>query len=126
MTDLTARDIELLDNSHPPAAVTGFRSEAQLPLRLGLVIDTSTSIAGRFKFEQEAAINFMQKVVTGQDDLAFVIGFSNSVLLVQDFTGDQKLISHAVDQLVSPAALVFGMPSTSPPKGSPLAPKPSP
>jgi Ca-activated chloride channel homolog len=101
VTNLTAGDVDLHDNSQLPAAVTGFRSESQLPLRLGLVIDTSASIAERFKFEQEAATNFMQKVVTGQDDLAFVVGFANSVLLEQDFTGDQKLISHAVDRLVS-------------------------
>jgi VWFA-related protein len=100
VTNLTAKDIELLDNSKHPAAITGFRSESELPLRLGLVIDTSASIKDRFKFEQEAATNFMQKVVAGPDDLAFVIGFSNSVLLVQDFTGDPKQISHAVGQLV--------------------------
>jgi Ca-activated chloride channel homolog len=100
VTTLTAKDIELLDNSKHPTAITGFRSESELPLRLGLVIDTSGSIRDRFKFEQDAATNFMQKVVTGPDDLAFVIGFSNSVLLVQDFTGDQKLISHSVGQLV--------------------------
>jgi VWFA-related protein len=100
VTNLTGNDVDLRDKGDRPAAVTAFRSESQLPLRLGLVIDASASIAERFKFEQEAAANFMQKVVTGQDDLAFVIGFSNSVLLVQDFTGDQKLISHSVSQLV--------------------------
>jgi Ca-activated chloride channel homolog len=99
VTNLTGKDIQLHDNSKPPAAITGFRSESQLPLRLALVIDTSSSIKDRFKFEQEAATNFMQKVVTGPNDLAFVVGFANSVLLMQDFTGDQKLISHAVGQL---------------------------
>jgi VWFA-related protein len=99
VTNLTGKDVVLHDNSNAPAVVTGFRSESELPLRLGLVIDASASVQGRFKFEQEAASNFMQKVVTGQNDLAFVIGFANSVLLVQDFTGDQKLISHAVGQL---------------------------
>jgi len=71
-----------------------------LPLRMGLVIDTSASISERFKFEQDAAASFVQKVMTSQNDLAFVIGFANSVLLVQDSTADQKLISHAVGQLV--------------------------
>jgi len=100
VTNLTGKDIGIRDDRKPPTAITGFRSEGQLPLRLGLVIDTSASIEGRFKFEQNAAANFMQKVVTGPNDLAFVVGFANSVLLVQDFTGDQKLISRAVGQLV--------------------------
>ena len=91
VTNLTGKDVDLHDNSKPPAVVTGFRSESELPLRIGLVIDTSASIQDRFKFEQDAAANFMQKVVTGRNDLAFVIGFANSVLLVQDFTGDQQL-----------------------------------
>ena len=100
VTDLTLKNVGVRDNSNLPAAVTGFRNESQLPLRLGLVIDTSDSISTRFKFEQDAAANFLQKVVTGPDDLAFVIGFANSVLLVQDFTGNQKQISHAIGQLV--------------------------
>jgi Ca-activated chloride channel family protein len=107
VTDLTLKDVGVRDNSNLPASVTGFRNESELPLRLGLVIDTSDSVASRFKFEQEAAANFMQKVVTGPDDLAFVVGFSNSVLLVQDFTGDQKLISHAVGQLVPAGGTAF-------------------
>jgi VWFA-related protein len=100
VTNLTGQDIGIRDDRKPPAAITGFRNEGQLPLRLGLVIDTSASIEGRFKFEQDAAANFMRKVVTGPSDIAFVVGFANSVLLVQDFTGDQKLISRAVGQLV--------------------------
>jgi len=100
VTNLTTKDIGIHDDHRPPAAVLTLRNESQLPLRLGLVIDTSASVETRFKFEQEAATDFMQKVVTGPDDLAFVIGFANSVLMVQDFTGDQKLISHAVGQLV--------------------------
>jgi Ca-activated chloride channel homolog len=99
VTSLTSADVGIRDDRMPPAAVTGFRNQSQLPLRLGLVIDTSESVTGRFKFEQDAAINFLQTVMTSQKDLAFVIGFANSVLLVQDFTGDQKLISHAVNQL---------------------------
>ena len=100
VTNLALKDVGVLDNSKQPAAVTGFRNESELPLRLGLVIDTSDSIASRFKFEQDAASHFLQTVVTGPDDLAFVVGFANSVLMVQDFTADQKLVSRAIGQLV--------------------------
>ena len=100
VTNLAVRDIDVRDDHRLPAALIGLRNESQLPLRLGLVIDTSASIENRFKFEQDSATRFLQKVVTGPDDLAFVIGFANSVLLVQDFTGDQQLISHAVGELV--------------------------
>ncbi len=100
VTNLTIGDIDVRDDHKLPAALIGLRNESQLPLRLGFVIDTSGSVERSFKFEQESAIRFLQKVVTGPDDLAFVIGFANSVLLVQDFTGNQNLISHAVGELV--------------------------
>ena len=99
VTDLTASDIEVRDDSRPPADIMGFRNESQLPLRLGLILDTSNSVTNRFEFEHAAAIKFLQKVVTHNDDLAFVIGVNNSVLLVQDFTSDQTLTARAVNQL---------------------------
>jgi VWFA-related protein len=99
VTNLTGRNIGIRDDRRAPAAITGFRNESELPLRLGIVIDTSASVAGRFKFEQDSAIEFLKKVVTGQSDLAFVIGVANSVLLVQDFTGDEDLLSRAVGKL---------------------------
>lgn len=99
VTDLAPSDVEIRDDGQPPSAILGFRNESQLPLRVGLVVDTSDSINARFAFEQEAAAKFLQRVVGGKDDLAFVVGFSNSVLLVQDFTLDPARISHAVNEL---------------------------
>jgi Ca-activated chloride channel family protein len=98
-TNLTESDIEVRDDNRPPHAILGFRNESELPLRLGLIIDTSNSVTDRFSFEQAAATQFLKTVVTGKDDLAFVVGVNNSVLLVQDFIGDQAMIAHAVNQL---------------------------
>jgi len=99
VVNLSTEDIALRDNNQPPNAILNFRNESQLPLRLGLIIDTSNSVTERFKFEQAAAIKFLEKVVTGKEDLAFVVGVNNSVLLVQDFTSDLGLTSHAINEL---------------------------
>lgn len=99
VTNLASSDIEVRDNQQPPRAILNFRNESQLPLRLGLVIDTSDSVKERIKFEEAAAIKFLEKVVTDKDDLAFVVGVNNSVLLAQDFTAEQAQIAHAVNQL---------------------------
>ena len=99
VNDLKPAEIVVRDAHRPPASILGFRSEANLPLRLGLVIDTSQSITSRFSFEQAAAVDFVRKVLTGKDDLAFLVGFSNSVLLVQDFTGDNKQIADGINKL---------------------------
>lgn len=99
VSDLTEQEVAILDEHQTPAALLDFRNESQLPLRLGLVIDTSESIHGRFSFEQGAAAGFLQKVLVNKDDLAFVVGFANSVLMVQDFSADQGKISHAIGEL---------------------------
>jgi Ca-activated chloride channel homolog len=99
VTDLTREEVGIRDDRKSPAAITGFRNEAQLPLRLGIVIDTSESVTSRFAFEQRAAVNFLQKVLSDKNDLGFVVGVANSVLLVQDFTSDQQRISQAIDKL---------------------------
>ena len=98
VTNLEASQVKLRDDNNP-AVLRSFLNESQLPLRLGLVIDTSNSVTGRFSFEQQAAEKFLQKVVTGPSDQAFVIGVNNSVLLVQDFTSDLTLAGHAIGQL---------------------------
>lgn len=99
VSGLTQQDVGIRDNHRVPLSIIDFRNESELPLRLGLVIDTSESILSRFSFEQGAAAGFLQKVLVNKDDLAFVVGFSNSVLMVQDLTGDQTRLSHAVGEL---------------------------
>lgn len=100
VTNLGPSDVEIRDDGKPPEAILGFRNESELPLRLGLIIDTSNSIRDRFSFEQVAATKFLKTVLTGPKDLAFVVGVNNSVLLVQDFTADQSLTARAIGQLV--------------------------
>jgi VWFA-related protein len=99
VTNLTRQEVVIQDAGKPPAAMLGFRNESELPLRLGLVIDTSNSITHQFAFEQQAAAAFLRKSLTGGRDLAFVVGFSDAVLLVQDLTRDNAKIAQAIDQL---------------------------
>lgn len=100
VSDLSRSDVTILDDYKPPAALLSFHSESDLPLRLGLLIDTSGSITERFSFEQSAAVNFMDQALTDKDDLAFVAGFSNSVVLAKDFTPDLKQLARGINQLV--------------------------
>jgi VWFA-related protein len=99
MGDLSANDITIHDDNKPPAAIIGFRTQRELPLRVGLVIDTSDSVHSRFHFEQQAAIAFLRQVISRNDDLAFVMGFNNSVEVTQDFAGDHAVLSQGVERL---------------------------
>ena len=62
VTDLTKDDFEVIE-SKKPQVIQEFTAESDLPLRLGILIDTSNSIRDRFKFEQEAAISFINNVI---------------------------------------------------------------
>jgi VWFA-related protein len=99
IADLTAQDVTIHDDNKPPAAIVGFRTQRELPLRVGLVIDTSDSVHSRFRFEQQAAIAFLRQVISRNDDLAFVVGFNNSIEVTQDFAGDHELLSQGVERL---------------------------
>jgi VWFA-related protein len=99
VTNLGLSDIQIRDDGQPPGAILGFHNITELPLRIGLLIDTSNSITSRFVFEQAAAGKFLETVVTDKNDLAFVIGFNCSVLLAQDFTADKNLATGAVTKL---------------------------
>src|SRR6201996_8602909 len=60
--NLQQRDFALLDNQKAPSQVFNFTQQTNLPLRVGIMIDASTSIRQRFEFEQTAAVQFLQQV----------------------------------------------------------------
>ena len=93
--DLKKEDIKVLDDNQPQE-IRSFRSETDLPLRVGLLIDASNSIRDRFKFEQEAAIEFLNQIVRPKMDRAFVIGFDSVAEVTQDYTDNTESLAHGV------------------------------
>jgi len=97
--DLSQNDISVRDDNKLPAAILGFRTELELPLRVGMVIDTSSSVTLRFRFEQAAASIFLRQTMNRDRDLGFVLGFGNYATVTQDFVGDPGLLSQGVERL---------------------------
>ncbi len=97
--NLNQKDFALLDNQKAPAQVFNFTQQTNLPLRVGIMIDASTSIRQRFQFEQSAAIQFLQQVVRPQGDLAFVMGFDVTPYVTQKYTNDQDLLEAGITKL---------------------------
>jgi len=87
---LTTDDFFVLDNHQPPAAIHFFQQQSTLPMRVGILIDVSSSVASRFKFEQKAAGVFLKKVLRPGYDEAFVVTFDNNVRLLEDWTSDPE------------------------------------
>ena len=97
--NLQQRDFALLDDQKAPAQVFNFTQQTNLPLRVGILIDASTSIRQRFEFEQSAAIQFLQQVVRPQTDLAFVMGFDVTPYVTQNYTNDQDKLEAGITKL---------------------------
>lgn len=97
--DLTQKDFSILDDHKPPQAILNFRRETDLPLHLGLLVDTSGSVGSRFEFEQTAATSFMQHSLRRGFDRAFVMGFNSHSQIAQDFTDNVSLLSTGVHKL---------------------------
>lgn len=97
--DLKRSDFRVLDDKKPADQIRSFRSETDLPLQVALLIDASNSIRDRFKFEQEAAIEFLNSIVRPRYDEALTVGFDSTPDVTQDFTDNTELLSKGVRAL---------------------------
>ncbi len=96
--DLKQNDFKVIDDQKP-AELRSFNSETNLPLQVGLLVDASNSVRDRFKFEQEAAIEFLNAIIRPHYDKAFVVGFDATPEVTQDFTDNTENLSAGVRML---------------------------
>jgi Ca-activated chloride channel homolog len=87
VTDLNKDDFKVFDDG-TQQEVTDFSQPTDLPLRIGMVLDTSNSIRERLKFEQDAAIDFIFNAIRRGRDQAFLMTFDDGPQIIRDFTGD--------------------------------------
>jgi Ca-activated chloride channel homolog len=95
ITDLVKDDFEIVEGKRRQS-ISDFTAESDLPLRLGILIDTSNSIRERFKFEQEAAGQFIDSVMRTNLDKAMVVSFDTSAELVSDLMTDTDKLTAAI------------------------------
>src|SRR5205814_649736 len=94
-------------NHKPVVRITAFSRQRDLPLRLGLVIDTSGSVNPRFHFEQDAATQFLKHIVQRPSDRAFVLGFADHTSLTQDYSNDAEQLAQGVATLRNGGGTAF-------------------
>ena len=99
VTDLKQSDFRIVDDSKPAAEIRSFHAETNLPLQVGLLIDASSSVRDRFKFEQESAIEFLNQTIRRGYDQAMVVGFDVTPEVTQDFTDDPEKLDHGIREL---------------------------
>ena len=98
ITDLGKDDFVVTENKKPQV-IQEFTAETDLPLRIAILIDTSNSIRDRFKFEQEAAVEFINSVLRPKEDRAMVVSFDTSAELVSDLIDDPEKLAKSIRNL---------------------------
>ncbi len=98
VTDLSKDDFEIFEAKNPQSIIE-FTAETDLPLRIGILVDTSNSIRDRFRFQQEAATDFVHTVIRPGQDKAMVVSFDSTAELVSDLTDDTDQLAKAIRNL---------------------------
>ena len=97
--NLKQSDFALLDDQKAPAKVNDFRQQINLPLRVGIVIDASTSIRTRFQFEQQSASEFLMETLKSRSDQAFVMGFDVTPNVTANWTNNLDALETGINRL---------------------------
>ena len=97
ISGLTQNDFVILEDKVPQQIET-FSDDLSLttPLYIAVLMDTSPSTAGKLKFQQESAMNFIQTVVKPRKDRVLFGTFDDEINLLQDFTDKLDLLDKAV------------------------------
>lgn len=101
ISNLTKDDFQL-DEDGRPQTINYFAHESDLPLRLGLLVDTSLSQRRLIDQERSASYSFLDHLLREDKDLAFVIHFDREVELLQEFTPSRPKLQAALQALQTP------------------------
>jgi VWFA-related protein len=99
--NLTKDDFVLQQDNHPQT-ITYFAPDSDLPLTLGLLVDTSGSQRRLLDQERDASHAFIDHLLREDKDKAFVIHFDRQVELLQDLTSSRQKLEASLDQLGRP------------------------
>src|ERR1700733_10832368 len=104
VTNLT-KDAFSLEEDGKPQTINYFRQENNLPLTVGLLVDTSMSERDNLDKERAASRTFLDQMITRPTDRAFVIHFDRQVELLQDLTSDHGKLERAVGEIDTTSAV---------------------
>lgn len=96
--NLTRSDFEVYEDG-ALQKIALFNRQANLPLRIGVLVDTSNSVRPRLEFEKESAIDFLNAVLRPGQDQAFLVSFDVQPVLLANYTDDVGKLSDAIRNL---------------------------
>ncbi len=98
VSDLTKDDFDLQDEGRHQT-IKYFSRETEMPLTLGLLVNTSGSQRRVLGEEKDASRRFIEKVVREDRDQSFLIHFDRDTELMQDLTNSRSKLERALDQV---------------------------
>jgi VWFA-related protein len=100
--DLTKDDFTLQEDGRPQT-IKYFSQDTNLPLTMGLLVDTSRSQTSVLDAERNASRSFFDQMLVKEKDKAFLIHFDREVELLQDLTSSREKLQAALDLLKTPS-----------------------
>jgi VWFA-related protein len=117
ITNLHKDDCQFFEDK-APQKIKNFTQEKNLPLTIGILLDTSGSQQNVLPMEQEAGAQFLKDVLTPKDE-AFLISFDINVDLLADYTNSPREIKRAMDKAtINTGAGTGSVTGTSTPRGT--------
>ncbi len=117
LVNTLTKDDFTLEEDGVPQTITYFSRQTDLPLTIGLLVDTSVSQERLIDVERSASFQFFQQTLRNRKDLAFLISFDVDVELLQDLTDSLNLLHQGLEQLAIQGAAGGVLPSPVPTSG---------
>ena len=102
VTNLTKSDCQVAED-HNPQTIKRLTQEKNLPLTIGILLDTSGSQTNVLSLEQDSGARFLKEVLRPKDE-AFLISFDVNVDLLSDYTNSANELKRAIDKATINAA----------------------
>ncbi len=99
MTNLKKDDFEITENKRKQK-ILEFTAESDLPLRLAILIDTSNSIRTRFRFLQDAGVEFVNTAMRAGQDKGLIMHFDTQAQLAVKLTEDKAALTTAIRRML--------------------------
>ena len=96
MDDLTLNDLRILDNGKKPRQILSFEAYQNLPVRVGILFDTSRSMLGHIHRNQLIAGEYITRLLRKDTDQAFLMRFDSATKVVHNWTADTNAITSSL------------------------------
>jgi Ca-activated chloride channel homolog len=98
VNDLRVDELRLLDNGRSPHRIVAFQALRDLPIRAGILIDTSSSMEETRPADQAIATAYAQRILEQKTDQAFVMSFGHRLQMRQPWSSNPAILTNAIHQ----------------------------